>query len=83
MQFKMCVPLNLTQNEISCCLCSKSPAVISVTVVSPGQSEEFKSVWSVFLFLFTSGRPQCQRLVRGYGLANVRSTPCVVALSAC
>lgn len=33
------------------------------------------------VFLFPSRRPQCQRLVRGYGLANVRSTPCVAALS--
>lgn len=38
-------------------------------------------VFFLFFFLLPSRGPQCQRLVRGYGLTSVRSAPCVAALS--
>lgn len=45
-----------------------------------GQSQDLKVCGQFSCFLFTCGRPQCQRLERGYGLANVSTTPCVAGL---
>lgn len=83
---KTCPSALLHRQTESCCDCHKSPAVISATVAgrTSTTAEDLNSVWSVFLCLFARQQgPQCQRLVRGCGPTDVRSAPCVAALSTC